>query len=233
MKAVLRGFENLIKRNIVFQTIAQTLLLSSLCFAYPRLVAEFVLLPGTVKYQKMVSGDRLSEAEKMVLIQSRREALEYEARPQSYFELGYFYIHEIYRAETTYEKAKFANLAIENLQTGLNLAPMNGRAWALLSSACMFVHGNQTTCSIAAWRNSIKFDQFESTLLVPRTHLGILLLNGMSLEDVESLKTQIQFAFRHHNYNFAEYVKQHHLKDSIVELMGSDSEVSQYLISKR
>lgn len=191
----------------------------------PRLRYELALIPGTPIYQRLVSGQPVTDNELDTLEQTRLDALSFVETAQSYTELGTSYMARAHRTPDVAEKQRHATMAIYATMKGLQIAPLNTFAWARIATAHLMLGADHFEEALAAWRNSIASAQFEPILLIRRVHVGILLYGAMSEIDRALLVEQLAITWRWNRAQLLAYSKRHHLSEWMILLSGDDLEM--------
>ncbi|PCI63466.1 MAG: hypothetical protein COB37_05050 [Kordiimonadales bacterium] len=206
-----------------FMLFASTTLL---VIGVPRFLAELMLVPGTPIYERISSGENVSDEDLDVLEQSRVQAIGFVEHPRSYTDLGLVYLLKASRTADPSEKLRYADLAIENLKTGLGLAPLNTFAWLRLSSVYILKGEEFHSEALDAWRKSVATARFEPFVFTSRLHVGIMLYAVMSTEDVTLLRVQTELAYNWNRGKVRAYGRQNGLMPWL-KFLGPQAEAAQ------
>ena len=208
------------------------MLLSSLVLliiGVPRFLAELALVPGTLIYDRISSGEFVENAELTVVEESRLQALEFAELPKAYTDLGTVYLTRAQRATKREDKTNLARKSIVVTTEGLRLAPLNTFAWSRLSVAHILLGQDHHDKAIEAWRTSVASARFEPLLLTQRLHIGIILYGSMSEQDQSTLRDQFKLTFDWRRGDLRAYARQYQLVDWMVLLAGDDVKAIEYL----
>ncbi|MFC4346751.1 hypothetical protein ACFO5Q_02690 [Kordiimonas lipolytica] len=194
----------------------------------PRFLHELMLVPGTPILHRVNAGETVSEQDLEVLENSRLDALGIIELPDAYLDLGSSYLYRARSAADPEEAQKYAALTIEVSEKGLKMAPLNTFAWFRVATANVML-GNFPE-GLNTWRTSIATARFEPFILIQRVHLGVILYQDMTDEDVDLLKDQLGMAYRWDRQKLRQYVRDNDLILWMAILSEPDSEMKEYLV---
>ncbi|MBL4838180.1 MAG: hypothetical protein JKY34_11455 [Kordiimonadaceae bacterium] len=198
----------------------------------PRFLAELMLVPGTPIYERISSGETVTDEELDVLQQSREQSIGFVDKPRSYTDLGLVYILRAHRTTDAAEKKAFALKAIEQLETGLALAPVATFAWARLASACLIAGPEHSEKAVKAWRTSVALANFEPFIFLSRNHIGINLYKDLSEEDRQTLRDQVELTYNWNRGKLRRYARDNGLVEWIAFLLYAQPEKAQWISAK-
>jgi len=191
----------------------------------PRFLHEVALVPGTPLYWRISKGEVLSEEELTTLERSRLDALQFVNMPQTHKELGATYLSRAQKASDRADQQKYAQMAIDELTTGLKEAPLDTYAWVRLAAANTLLGKEYHQDAVIAWRTSIATSSFDPFLLAYRFHIGTMLYLAMTQEDIQLLKEQLAMAHRLKGGKIYTYGKQHNLLGWMILLSAPNQEM--------
>ncbi|MBL4790931.1 MAG: hypothetical protein JKY60_18385 [Kordiimonadaceae bacterium] len=202
-----------------------------LVIGVPRFLAELMLVPGTPIYERISLGETISDDDLEVLEQSRLQAIGFVDHPRSYTDLGLVYLLKARRTSDPVEKLRYADLAVENLNTGLGLAPLNTFAWLRLASVYILKGETFYPDAVEAWRKSVATARFEPFIFTNRIHVGSILYPAMSSEDITLLRAQTELAYNWNRGKIRTYGRKNDLLRWI-KFLGPQTEDAQRYLSK-
>ncbi len=170
----------------------------------------------------------MSDEDLDVLEDSRLQALKFVELPAAYSDLGASYLVRVQRATADADKKMFAEKPIEASTTSVEMAPLNTFAWARITTANIILGEENYPEAAKAWRLSIATARFEPFLLIQRVHMGILLYDHLTEEDIDLLKDQLGMAYRWNKKQTRRYARKHELTEWFVFLSEEDSEAAEY-----
>lgn len=197
----------------------------------PRFLHELMLVSGTPILYRVNAGETVSKQNLEVLESSRLDAIGIIELPDAYLDLGSSYLYRARTATEPEEAQKYATMTIEVSEKGLNMAPLNTFAWFRVATANAMLGPDKYQESLDAWRTSIATARFEPFLLMQRVHLGIILYQNMTDEDIELLQDQLGMAYRWNRIRLRQYVRDNNLLVWAAILCEPDSEMKEYLTS--
>ncbi|MCJ9429948.1 hypothetical protein [Kordiimonas marina] len=193
----------------------------------PRFLAEVMIVPGRPILEKVRANTQVSAKDLSTLEQSFLSAISFADLPQFHAELGTSYLVQAQHTNDRQKRLEFAKMAIEESQISLDKAPLNPFAWERISVA-QIILGHYDD-AIRAWRSSSRIASFEPFLLMQRIHIGIILYQHLSSNDIRLLKQQIKMAFHWQRWIMRHYVRTYHLTSWVTYLSGPDSDISAFL----
>ncbi|WP_417458230.1 hypothetical protein [Kordiimonas sp.] len=194
----------------------------------PRFLHELMLVPGTPIHERVSRGENVSDDDLDVLEDSRLQALRFVELPAAYSDLGASYLVRAQRATTDADRKMFAEKSIEASTTSVEMAPLNTFAWARITAANIILGEENYPEAATAWRLSIATARFEPFLLIQRVHMGILLYDQLTEEDIDLLKDQLGMAYRWNKKQTRRYAQQQQLTEWFVFLSEGGSEAAEY-----
>ncbi|WP_020401516.1 hypothetical protein [Kordiimonas gwangyangensis] len=203
---------------------AVLLIVGSLRFLY-----ELMLVSGNLVLEDIRSGKAVSRDELALLEQSRLKALNFAKSSAAYDDLGASYYARVRDAATIGEQRIYALKAIEASMESLKLAPLNTFAWFRVATSNVLLGPEHYEMAIEAWRKSISTANYEPTLLKQRVHLGVILYQNMTTDDIELLKNQLVLAYRTNREELREYGRRHNLTAWFTFLSESGSRMAIFL----
>lgn len=198
----------------------------------PRFMHELMLVPGTPILHRLNAGETITEEEWHTLEQSRLDALDFIELPDAYSDLGASYLRRAQSAKSREEQVKYAEMTVEVAMKGLNMAPLNTFSWFRVATANVMLGPEKNAEALQAWRTSIATAKFEPFILMQRVHLGIVLYQEMTDEDVDLLKDQLRMAYRWNKRYLHQYVRKNNLIVWMAILSEPDSEMKNYLVKQ-
>lgn len=197
----------------------------------PRFLHELMLVPGTPILYRVNAGEIVSDEDLETLEQSRLDALAFIELPDAYYDLGSSYLRRAQTAINPETIQKYSKMTIEASMAGLKIAPLNTFAWFRVATANVMLGPDKYQDGLQAWRTSIAAARFEPFILVQRVHLGIILYQDMTDEDIEALKDQLGMAYRWNRGKLRQYIHDNNLIVWAAYLCEPDSEMKDYLTS--
>jgi hypothetical protein len=214
------------KGTIAFLLLAGLLMAA---LALPRLMAELTLVPGTPSMKALYAGEALGEGELSLIETTRRDSLALADHASAAYELAALYDYRSRQAATTEDRAAFIEKSIAASRTALEGNPVNAFYWLQLASSLSRKGTDHQAEAIAAWEMSLKTAWFEPALLLQRIHLGMVLLPAMTDRQANTLRDQVELAYRWHRGLLSQYVRQKKLLPSLEYLMGDGSEILAFI----
>jgi len=203
-----------------------------LVIGVPRFLAELMLVPGTPIYERISLGEHVSDKDLDVLENSRLQAIEFVDLPRAYTDLGTAYLIRAQRAPDEESRRRYAEMAIQTISIGLNMAPLNTFAWSRVSSAHILLGPENYPQAVTAWRVSVQTAPFEPFLLIQRIHIATILYRSMDAADIALLKDQIGMTYNWNRAKLRAYAAKNGLIDWMVFLAPDDSDMAQYMAAK-
>lgn len=219
-------------RNISSRILPVFMLLASVLLLYigvPRFLAELMLVPGTPIYERTNLGEPVTDEELDILQESREQAVSFVDHPKAYHQLGQVHLLRAQRTEDAQERIAQAEKALEHLETSVRLAPVNTFAWSRIATACLILGPEHRQKALEAWRTSVALARFEPFIFLSRNHLGILLVDDMTKEDLSILREQINLTYDWNRGQLRNYARQSDIVNWVAFLLHEHPEKADWI----
>jgi hypothetical protein len=214
------------KGTIVFLLLAGLLMAA---LALPRLMAELTLVPGTPSMTALYAGEALGEEELSLIDTTRSDSLALADHASAAYELAALYDYRARQTSTAEDRAAFIDKSITASRLAIERSPANTFYWLQLAHGLSRKGTDHELEAIAAWEMSLKTAWFEPALLLPRIHLGMVLLPAMTDQQTNTLRDQIDLTYRWHRGMLRQYARQNGLLPSLEYLLGDTSEIVAFI----
>ena len=202
--------------------------LALLLLGLPRFMHELMLVPGTPIYARLMRGQAVTDQELSTLEKSRIQALEYSEKPHSYSVLGAVYLTRARRTDQLALRQELAAKAVDVLKKSVVAMPLDSTAWARITSAYLILGQDYVPDALEAWRKSIVTAKFEPIQQPMRVHLGIILYEALTPNDISMLKQQLESDFRWNERHICRYMRDNNLLDWAIFLSPAEGKMATY-----
>ncbi|MFC3052238.1 hypothetical protein [Kordiimonas pumila] len=202
-----------------------------LYMAFPRFLAELMLVPGTPIVERLNSGGDVSVEDLDIAQNSREQAVSFVDHPKAYSDLATVFLARATVEQDRALKTQYTEKAIESLEKTLSLAPLNTFAWLRLSFARLRTGGDDGVRlkALEAWHMSVTTAPFEPYILLSRLHLGIVLYDEMTEEDISLLQAQAQATYKWNRGLLRQYVREKNLAEWCAFLLEANPEAAKFI----
>ncbi|WP_286829445.1 MULTISPECIES: hypothetical protein [Kordiimonas] len=215
--------------KLLLVTISTLMLLAGLS----RVLHELMLVAGTNVSDQLSRGKSVTADDLDLLVKSRLRAIQFYSTPKAYSDLGTAYLALSGLANELENRRRYARLAETAANNGLTLSPLNSYLWLKLASARVVLGNGHQDGAVEAWRKSIETAKFEPFILFQRVHVGILLFDSLSQEEIALLKEQLVLSYHWNRGQLWQYAHAHKLFDWMAFLTEPNSAMSTYLKPKQ